>query len=103
MLNFLTDSLPGLALTAEPVGKTPINRSTKPPDEGIIAGGRGFFIMLTLALSVVVFVAIGMEKLWIRIRRLRLHLAVQFRYQLWLQLQACGQHGEIRLLGGGIH
>ena len=70
--------------------------------EGIFARGRGFFIMLTLVLSTVVLVAIEIEKLWVK-SRLRLHLAVQFGYQLWRQLQTCGQHGEIGLLGGGIH
>ena len=44
----------------------------------------------------------GLIKLRVK-SRLRLHLAVQFRYQLWWQLKTCGQHGEIGLLGGGIH
>jgi len=74
-LAFFTDSLPGLALTAEPVERNAMNRPPRPKDEGIFAHGRGFFMVLTLALSAVVFVAIEMMvKLRVK-SRLHLHLA----------------------------
>jgi hypothetical protein len=49
-----------------------------------------------------VFVAIEMEKLWVK-SRLRLHLPVQFHHQLRGQFQACCQHSKVRFLVGSIH
>jgi Ca2+-transporting ATPase len=44
-INLLTDSLPGLALTAEPVERDAMNRPPRKPDEGVFAAGRGWFII----------------------------------------------------------
>jgi hypothetical protein len=46
-----------------------MNRAPRPPAEGLFLRGRGFFILLTLALSAVVLIAIEIEKLWIRVQR----------------------------------
>ncbi|RII27175.1 MAG: ATPase [Geobacter sp.] len=43
-LNLLCDSLPGLALTAEPSEPDIMERPPVKPDEGIFDGGRGWFI-----------------------------------------------------------
>ncbi len=44
-MNLLTDSLPGLALTAEPADRRIMNRPPRHPDEGVFAGGRGLYII----------------------------------------------------------
>ncbi len=44
-MNLLTDSLPGLALTAEPADRRIMNRPPRNPDEGVFAGGRGAYII----------------------------------------------------------
>ncbi len=44
-MNLLTDSLPGLALTAEPSDRRIMNRPPRNPDEGVFAAGRGFYII----------------------------------------------------------
>ncbi len=44
-MNLLTDSLPGLALTAEPADKRIMYRPPRDPQESVFAGGRGFFIL----------------------------------------------------------
>ncbi len=44
-MNLLTDSLPGLALTAEPADRRIMNRPPRNPDEGVFAGGRGLYII----------------------------------------------------------
>jgi Ca2+-transporting ATPase len=64
-MNFLTDSLPGLALTAEPVEKNAMNRPPRPPDEGIFARGRGFFIIrfgLVIGISALLFQAFALKE-----------------------------------------
>lgn len=64
-MNFLTDSLPGLALTAEPVEKNAMNRPPRPPDEGIFARGRGFFIIrfgLVIGISALLFQAFAIKE-----------------------------------------
>ncbi|HEX5773724.1 MAG TPA: cation-translocating P-type ATPase, partial [Geomobilimonas sp.] len=43
-LNLLCDSLPGLALAAEPAEPDVMERPPVKPDEGVFAGGRGWFI-----------------------------------------------------------
>lgn len=45
-MNLLTDSLPGLALTAEPADKRIMNRPPRDPKESVFASGRGFFILV---------------------------------------------------------
>jgi len=44
-MNLLCDSLPGLALTAEPANTTIMKRSPRPFDEGVFSQGRGAFIL----------------------------------------------------------
>ena len=64
-LNFLTASLPGLALTAEPVEKNAMNRPPRPPDEGIFARGKGFFIIrfgLVIGISALLFQAFALKE-----------------------------------------
>jgi len=43
-LNLLCDSLPGLALAAEPAEPDVMERPPVKPEEGVFAGGRGWFI-----------------------------------------------------------
>ncbi|MCX7913841.1 MAG: cation-translocating P-type ATPase, partial [Thermodesulfovibrionales bacterium] len=45
-MNLLTDSLPGLALTAEPPDRRIMNRPPRDPQEGVFASGRGYFILI---------------------------------------------------------
>lgn len=45
-LNLLCDSLPGLALTAEPASGDLMQRPPTPPGEGIFSSGRGRYIVL---------------------------------------------------------
>ena len=45
-MNLLTDSLPGLALTAEPAERNIMNRLPRKPDESVFARGNGAFILL---------------------------------------------------------
>jgi Ca2+-transporting ATPase len=64
-MNFLTHSLPGLALTAEPVKKNTMNRPARPPGEGIFACGRGFFILrfgLVIGISALLFQAFALKE-----------------------------------------
>ncbi len=44
-MNLLTDSLPGLSLTAEPPDRRIMNRPPRNPDEGVFAGDRGLYII----------------------------------------------------------
>ncbi len=44
-MNLLADSLPGLALTAEPAESRVMSRPPRRPDEGIFERGRGVFIL----------------------------------------------------------
>lgn len=44
-MNLLTDSLPGLALTAEPADRRIMNRPPRNPEEGVFAGGTGLYII----------------------------------------------------------
>jgi Ca2+-transporting ATPase len=43
-LNMLTDSLPGLALAAEPAEKDVMHKPPRNPQEGVFSGGRGLYI-----------------------------------------------------------
>jgi len=43
-LNLLCDSLPGLALTAEPAGPEVMRQPPMPPGEGIFGSGRGWYL-----------------------------------------------------------
>ncbi|MEW5920987.1 MAG: cation-translocating P-type ATPase [Bacillota bacterium] len=45
-MNLLTDSLPGLALTAEPAEGNIMKRPPRHPDESVFARGNGAFILL---------------------------------------------------------
>ncbi|HAP32578.1 MAG TPA: ATPase [Firmicutes bacterium] len=45
-MNLLTDSLPGLALTAEPAEKKIMQRAPRNPDESVFAHGNGAFILI---------------------------------------------------------
>ena len=45
-MNLLTDSLPGLALTAESAERNVMNRPPRRPDESVFARGNGTFILL---------------------------------------------------------
>lgn len=59
-MNLLTDSLPGLALTAEPPEKNVMNRPPRHPEEGVFSQGRGFFIItfgLLIGISALLFQA----------------------------------------------
>lgn len=44
-MNLLTDSLPGLALTAESAERDVMKKPPRHPDEGVFAHGRGFYIV----------------------------------------------------------
>ncbi|MBT9169007.1 MAG: Calcium-transporting ATPase 1 [Syntrophomonadaceae bacterium] len=57
-MNLLTDSLPGLALTAEPSERNIMSRPPRHPEEGVFSKGRGFFIIifgLLIGISVLLF------------------------------------------------
>lgn len=45
-MNLLCDSLPGLALTAEPADANIMKRPPRPFEEGIFSSGRGLFVLL---------------------------------------------------------
>ncbi|MEA1933211.1 MAG: cation-translocating P-type ATPase [Thermodesulfobacteriota bacterium] len=64
-MNLLTDSLPGLALTAEPPEKNAMNRPPRHSDEGVFAHGRGFFIIkfgLVIGITALFFQAFAMKE-----------------------------------------
>ena len=64
-MNLLTDSLPGLALTAEPPEKNAMNRPPRHSDEGVFAHGRGFFIIkfgLVIGITALLFQAFAMKE-----------------------------------------
>jgi len=64
-MNFLTHSLPGLALTTEPVEKNAENRPPRPPGERLFACGRGFFILrfgLVIGISAPMFQAFALKE-----------------------------------------
>ncbi len=57
-MNLLTDSLPGLALTAEPAERNIMGRLPRHPEEGVFSRGRGFFIIkfgLVIGISALLF------------------------------------------------
>ncbi|MCX7913622.1 MAG: cation-translocating P-type ATPase [Thermodesulfovibrionales bacterium] len=57
-MNLLTDSLPGLALTAEPADRNIMNRPPRNPDEGVFASGRGLYIIkfgLVIGIAAILF------------------------------------------------
>ncbi|MBU4337929.1 MAG: cation-translocating P-type ATPase [Actinobacteria bacterium] len=59
-MNLLTDSLPGLALTAEPAERNIMGRPPRHPEEGVFSQGRGFFIIkfgLIIGISALLFQA----------------------------------------------
>ncbi len=64
-MNLLTDSLPGLALTAEPAERGVMNRPPRNPDEGVFSQGRGFFIIkfgLIIGISAILFQAFAVKE-----------------------------------------
>ncbi len=57
-MNLLTDSLPGLALTAEPAERNIMGRPPRHPEEGVFSNGRGLFIIkfgLVIGISALLF------------------------------------------------
>lgn len=63
-MNLLTDSLPGLALTAEPPERNVMNRPPRHPEEGVFSQGRGFFIIkfgLIIGISALFFQAFAIK------------------------------------------
>ncbi len=64
-MNLLTDSLPGLALTAEPEEKNIMKRPPRPTDEGVFAQGMGYFIIkfgLVIGIAALLFQAFAMKE-----------------------------------------
>jgi len=64
-MNLLTDSLPGLALTAEPAERNVMNRPPRHPEEGVFSQGRGFFIIkfgLIIGISALLFQAFAVKE-----------------------------------------
>jgi Ca2+-transporting ATPase len=64
-MNLLTDSLPGLALTAEPTGERVMQRPPRRPEEGVFAHGRGFYIIrfgLLIGIAALLFQAFAMKE-----------------------------------------
>lgn len=64
-MNLLADSLPGLALTAEPPEKNAMNRPPRHSDEGVFSHGRGFFIIkfgLVIGITALLFQAFAMKE-----------------------------------------
>lgn len=64
-MNLLTDSLPGLALTAEPAERNVMNRPPRHPEEGVFSQGRGFFIIkfgLIIGISALLFQAFAIKE-----------------------------------------
>jgi Ca2+-transporting ATPase len=63
-MNLLCDSLPGIALTAEPAESRVMQRPPRRPDEGVFAQNRGLFIVLfglVIGASVLLFQAYSMH------------------------------------------
>jgi Ca2+-transporting ATPase len=64
-MNLLTDSLPGLALTAEPPERNIMSRPPRHPEEGVFSQGRGFFIIkfgLIIGISALLFQAFAIKE-----------------------------------------
>lgn len=63
-MNLLCDSLPGLALTAEPADTDIMRRAPRPFDEGVFSQGRGAFILkfgFIIGITVLVFQAVAVR------------------------------------------
>lgn len=59
-MNLLTDSLPGLALTAELPERNIMQRPPRDPEEGVFSGGRGYFMLrygLIIGITAILFQA----------------------------------------------
>ncbi|MDI1471945.1 MAG: cation-translocating P-type ATPase [Thermodesulfovibrio sp.] len=64
-MNLLTDSLPGLALTAEPPERNIMNRPPRHPEEGVFSHGRGLFIIkygLLIGVTALLFQAFTLKE-----------------------------------------
>jgi Ca2+-transporting ATPase len=64
-MNLLTDSLPGLSLTAEPAERNIMSRPPRHPEEGVFSSGRGFFIIkfgLVIGISALLFQAFAIKE-----------------------------------------
>lgn len=64
-MNLLTDSLPGLALTAEPAERDVMKKPPRHPDEGVFAHGRGFYIIkfgLVIGITALLFQAFAIKE-----------------------------------------
>ncbi|MDZ7609832.1 MAG: cation-translocating P-type ATPase [Candidatus Desulforudaceae bacterium] len=64
-MNLLTDSLPGLALTAEPAERDVMKKPPRHPDEGVFAHGRGFYIVkfgLVIGITALLFQAFAIKE-----------------------------------------
>ncbi len=64
-MNLLTDSLPGLALTAEPAERNIMKRPPRNPNESVFAHGTGAFIIifgLIIGVSAILFQALAISK-----------------------------------------
>ncbi len=64
-MNLLTDSLPGLALTAEPAERNIMKRPPRHPDENVFARGNGVFIIrhgLLIGIIALLFQAYAMRE-----------------------------------------
>ncbi|MDP2156564.1 MAG: cation-translocating P-type ATPase, partial [Nitrospirota bacterium] len=64
-MNLLTDSLPGLALTAEPAERNIMGRPPRHPEEGVFSNGRGLFIIkfgLVIGISALLFQAFAVKE-----------------------------------------
>lgn len=63
-MNLLTDSLPGLALTAEPAERDIMERAPRHPEEGVFSRGRGFFVIgfgLVIGIAALLFQAFAIK------------------------------------------
>lgn len=64
-MNLLTDSLPGLALTAEPAERNVMKKPPRHPGEGVFAHGRGFYIVkfgLIIGITALLFQAFAIKE-----------------------------------------
>lgn len=64
-MNLLADSLPGLALTAEPAERNIMNRPPRNPNENVFARGTGYFIIiygLVIGISALLFQAFAISE-----------------------------------------
>ncbi|RJX17146.1 MAG: cation-translocating P-type ATPase [Desulforudis sp.] len=64
-MNLLTDSLPGLALTAEPAERNVMKKPPRHPGEGVFAHGRGFYIVkfgLVIGITALLFQAFAIKE-----------------------------------------